>query len=586
MDRQITHTGALIPNATLLGGEKAKLFALGHALDAILGGATSVGGLSCTPTSPASLQVVIGTGSIMTKTAADTIAFGDLGTDSTPVVKQGLLLQPLTLPALTPPNASGYSQVFLVQATQADQDSGTVLPYYNAANPAQPFNGPNNSGVSDVTLRTSACVVAIKPGIAAVSGTQQAPAPDVGYTGLYAITLTNGQSQITTANIAVYPGAPFIPVKLPAVPAGVQAGLWTYGEDTGTADAYAVNLIPSNTALTKGQRIFVRFSAKNLTAAPVININGTGNRSILLRDGTAPAPGDIPVGWRTLFFDGQNLRFEAPASSEILTIIVNSGQVQVIASGVVIWVRTDGSNANDGSANDAAHAFATITAAISAARKYSAVGGAVTIRLGMQGTYAAPNGAAPPGSNLVIYGDPAAQGGYILSGSGGTGQPLVAAVGCQIALVGISIANQGTTNYSVGASGGGALSLTNVTFYTAQTSTLFHIAAFGGGSVGINGGVIITSGMGGWALASGGAITFSGATVTFVNNPTWTDGGVKAIANGNVQLAAVLTISGSAQGPRFSVSLCGTINTNGSGVNLFPGSSVPSSPYPTGGQYA
>lgn len=291
MDRQITHTGALIPNAVLLGGEKAKLVSLGYALEAILGSATAVSGLACTPTVPASLSVVIGPGSIMTTEVIDTAAFGDLGTDGNATVKQGILQEPGKTLILTPPAASGYSQVYLIQAKRSDVDSGTVLPYYNAANPSQPFNGPANSGNEDLTLRASICTIALKPGVAAPTGSQTAPSPDAGYVGLYAITLVNGQTQITSGNIVVYAGAPFVPVKLPLVPAGVQSGGWVYGTDTGTAGALAAALNPVPAALPDGMEVRVR-AANAAAGGDTFNLNGLGALPIKRRGGATPLSGD------------------------------------------------------------------------------------------------------------------------------------------------------------------------------------------------------------------------------------------------------------------------------------------------------
>jgi len=94
-----------------------------------------------------------------------------------------------------------------------------VLSYYNSANPAQPFSGPSNSGSSNYTQRLCRCSVALKAGAAASTGTQTTPSPDSGYVGLFAITVANGQTQITSSSIAQLATAPFFPA-LPAVPAG------------------------------------------------------------------------------------------------------------------------------------------------------------------------------------------------------------------------------------------------------------------------------------------------------------------------------------------------------------------------------
>lgn len=581
MDRQITHTGALIPNATLLGGEKAKLIALGHALDAILGGSTSVGGLSCNPTSPASLSVVIGPGSIMTKTAVDSTAFGDLGTDSTAVVKQGILAQALTLPALTPPNASGYSQVFLVQAAQADQDSGTVLPYYNAANPAQPFNGPNNSGASDVTLRTSACVVAIKPGVAATSGTQTAPSPDPGYTGLYTITLTNGQTQITSVNIAVYPGAPFIPVKLPAVPARVQDGQWIYGPDTGAAGSLAATLNPVPASLPDGMEIRVK-AANPAAGADTFAANGLGALPIVRRGGAATKAKDWSANdILTLRKLGSVWQLGGLVRSDILDLVTGSGQVVQIVQGPVLYVRTDGSDTgstNDGSSNDATHAFATIAAAIAyGLARYNLAGQTLTIQLGAAGTYAFP-GTIPAGAGkILIQGSASNIGGYILSGSGpaGGGQACMVVDGARVAINGLTAQNTGQNNHTVSAIGGGACTVTNCLLAMPAGSAAYsQLFAGASGSISIGAGVSTSGNAAAFANATGGSVTIAGVTVTVLGNPFYAFAFAVAQGVGSLGLLPGATFSGSATGARFYVGRVGYIQTSGAGGNVFPGSSA------------
>ena len=174
------------------------------------------------PTGPATLNVVIGTGSIYTLEAADAAAYGSLGTDSNQVVKQGLLEAPQTL-TITPPTTSGFSQVFMVEAIYADTDSGsTVLPYFNSANPALPLSGPGNDGLTQNTVRQGVCTIALKAGTAATTGTQVAPSPDAGYVGLYLITVANGQTQITSSNIATYSAAPFIPFTIPQIATAIS----------------------------------------------------------------------------------------------------------------------------------------------------------------------------------------------------------------------------------------------------------------------------------------------------------------------------------------------------------------------------
>jgi hypothetical protein len=194
MDRVLFYPGEVPRSNDILAMNKNALYALSALAQAIIGNGPSIAGLPIAPTSPASLQVTIGAGSIYVQATVDATAYAGLGTDPNSAVKQGLLSSPATL-TLTPPATTGYSQVFLVQVAYSDVDSGaTVLPYYNSANPSVPYAGPNNSGASQFTQRNGVCVVALKAGIAAATGSQTIPSPDAGYTGVYAITLANGQT--------------------------------------------------------------------------------------------------------------------------------------------------------------------------------------------------------------------------------------------------------------------------------------------------------------------------------------------------------------------------------------------------------
>ena len=102
----------------------------------------------------------------------DAAAYADLGTDNNSIMKQGILAAPQVL-TITPPSTSGFSQNYLVQVSLTDVDAGSqVLSFYNSANPSQPYAGPANSGTSSYTVRQCNCNVALKPGIAATTGTQ------------------------------------------------------------------------------------------------------------------------------------------------------------------------------------------------------------------------------------------------------------------------------------------------------------------------------------------------------------------------------------------------------------------------------
>lgn len=217
MDRMIEYPGEILYDTELLNIQRNTLVGLGWALQSTLGTSTVVDGLACAATSPASLNVTVAPGAIYSYLQTDPTSYGSIGTNTNYIMKQGIVTSTTTL-ATPAPTTSGYSVVYLVEVAYADTD-GTplVLSYFNSSNPSQPFVGPNNTGASQNTIRAGQCVVAIKTGVAATTGTQVTPTADSGYTGLYAITVAYGQTSVTSSNIATISGAPFIATKISAL---------------------------------------------------------------------------------------------------------------------------------------------------------------------------------------------------------------------------------------------------------------------------------------------------------------------------------------------------------------------------------
>ena len=221
MDRQIVYPASIPLDTDFLTQNRSAMVALGSLAQAVLGTATIVDGLACQPTSPASLSVTVGAGSISQFGPVDSLAYGSLAADTTDqIVKMGINLQPTTF-TLSAPATPGESVIYLIEATFSETDATpVVLPYVNAANPAQPYSGPNNSGTAQNTQRIERVQLQLKAGTAANTGTEAAPAIDSGWSGLYLITVNNGQTAITAANIAVHPASPFVNFKLPTLTPG------------------------------------------------------------------------------------------------------------------------------------------------------------------------------------------------------------------------------------------------------------------------------------------------------------------------------------------------------------------------------
>lgn len=211
MDRQIVYPGQIPLETDLLNTNKFAMVAIAKLAGAMFGTTTLVNGLACVPTGPASLQVVVNPGEIYSLANVDATAYSSLPADTShSILKQGISMDPVTLNCPAPVTA-GQSVNYLIQATYQDSDTGLVtLPYYNASNPSQAWSGPNNNGSQQATARKGIVTISAKAGIAATTGSQTTPAPDAGYTGLWVVTVANGQTAINSGNIVKAAGAPIL----------------------------------------------------------------------------------------------------------------------------------------------------------------------------------------------------------------------------------------------------------------------------------------------------------------------------------------------------------------------------------------
>lgn len=211
MDRQQVYPGAVPLETDLLNGERNTMVALAKLAAGVFGTSGFINGLTVAPNSPAALNVVVSAGEFYSLQNLDGTAFSSLAADTThQILKQGILLDPV-IPGTPAPATAGQSVVYLIQAAVSESDTTpVVLPYYNASNPALAYSGPAGAGTTNNTKRQCVITLQAKAGIAAVTGSQTTPAPDAGYTGLYAVTVANGQTTVTAANIIVLATAPYL----------------------------------------------------------------------------------------------------------------------------------------------------------------------------------------------------------------------------------------------------------------------------------------------------------------------------------------------------------------------------------------
>jgi len=279
MDRQIVYPGAIPLETDLLNTNKFAMTGLAKLASVIMGNNTYLYGLLCTPTSPASMAVSVGEGQIYSLQNADGTPYSSLSADNTlSLLKQGINRRPVTF-QLVAPTAPGQSINYLIQATYNDLDIGpTVLPYYNAADPARAYSGPDNTGAAQNTVRSGVCVVTLKPGLAARTGSQLTPSPDAGYLSAWVVTVGYGESAVGSQAIRQAADAPFLPVN--GLISAVRQGKLTFGDDTGTENHYRVKYLPAIETVIDGMRL--RFRAKSTNTGPsYLKVNSLSESRIL-----------------------------------------------------------------------------------------------------------------------------------------------------------------------------------------------------------------------------------------------------------------------------------------------------------------
>ena len=419
-----------------------------------------------------------------------------------------------------------------------------MLPYYNAANPSVAWSGPNNSGTAQNTVRRGACVVSAKAGTAAAS--PAAPAADAGYTGLYTVTVANGQSAVTAANISQLAAAPFLSVKLP--------GLQVLGSRPLSNTTGGISLVQTYPGGPAGA---VAGNAASGTAPPDLCWD-TANSALYVCTGTGTAATAV---W-------------TPAARPRLT------------ANRTYYVRTNGSDANAGLANTAGGAFLTIQKAVDTAYGLDFNGFTVTVQVA-DGTYAGTVKAARPftgagAAGFQILGNPAAPGNCTLTAANDA--PLDFRNGACGAVGGFTLVSTGAGGAGVYAGGPGTLVTVAapVVFggIAGGTGTALNATTFA--TIYVNANVTFTAGCGIGVAALSGLVQVSNVTVTLAGTPAFSYYFASANNCGVVVFRSV-TFAGAATGVRYSAVTNAVIDTAAAGAAYLPGGTAGTTA--TGGQY-
>ena len=347
-DRYIVYPNEIPEDYHILNTNKFNYIGISKLAAAIFGTSQILNGFNCTATSPASMSVNVAAGEIYSLQNIDNSNYGSLGTDTVhQILKQGVILDSTNL-SITAPSTPGQSINYLIEIAfnEVDGDSA-VLPYFNPTNISVPYNGPNNTGASQNTVRFNAVTITLKPGVAATTGTQVTPAVDSGYTGAWVVTSNYGDTSILQGAISQYSASSFILetlIQKVSIPTGdarwaklsqVQSGSYRFGIDTGTTNALITTLSPSISSYSQGL-IFTVLVANTNTGATTINANGIGVANIKNLNGGSLNPGDLAAGMLAeLNYDGSNFQLLDTANITSLSLVQQGGYLYSADTGSV-----------------------------------------------------------------------------------------------------------------------------------------------------------------------------------------------------------------------------------------------------------
>lgn len=257
---------------------------------------------------------------------------------------------------------------------------------------------------------------------------------------------------------------------------------------------------------------------------------------------------------------------------------------EVLTANRTYYVRTDGSDSNTGLSNTAGGAFLTIQKAIDVATALDLKIYNVTISVA-DGTYALSGTSILPkpyigAGPIYITGNTATPANCIITAT---------SVACfsfdsvpmKYVIKGFSLQVSGSFGYGIFANNQSVVDFGNMV--TSGVGMYRHYDIEGGSFGALAGNVTISAG-GDVAFRCLGPskMTLGGNTVTVTGTPAFSTGFAQAAYTG--QIMSTTTFSGSATGPRYSVTMNGVIDTFGGGASYFPGNSAGSTA--TGGQYA
>ncbi len=380
-----------------------------------------------------------------------------------------------------------------------------------------------------------------------------------------------------------------------------QSGDYTFaqiGSKPTTISGYGIT---DGVTLTGAEVLTNKNLASGTNTFPTFNQNTTGSAAKLTTarnidgqafDGTANitviAPGTHAATGKTTPVDADELPLVDTAASNVLKKLTWANLKATLAAWLVsagwirerltasrtYYVRTDGSDSNNGLANTSGGAFLTLQKAINTVAGLDINGQSCTIQVGA-GTYTASANASAPfvGGVPVLTGDTTTPSNVVLNVAGFC---IAAQNGAELSVQGFRVLSTGD---GILAQNAGRLNVIGNMEYAACSGA--HMHAKYAGLITVTANYSVTGGAAWhwWAETAGGSIQVIGRTITITGTPAF--GGAWAGCTIVAQIVPVSnTYSGSATGARYVVQLNGVIYSSGA---TLPGNSAGTAL--TGGQY-
>jgi hypothetical protein len=336
------------------------------------------------------------------------------------------------------------------------------------------------------------------------------------------------------------------------------------GDSSTTVNLILANYSPAITSLVEGDFLAVKIANTN-TGPVTMTTNAMPNYPMYRNDAKPLVARDLLKNEAILLeFHGTYYQVIGPVASQYRLTV-----------DLTLYVRTDGNDLNDGSANDAAHAFRTIMGCLAYIQQSFAIAGrTVTIQLGNAGTYDTVSITAMNTGNLILRGDPANMDSYVIPNSAGHNACLAISAS-NVSVAGVTFNQPGNfASAWMVATNGAQVSLTNVSFTGfQQTPDLQDIGVFRGAEVQLFGTIKTQGNKAGFIGSQGGNATAGGWSCLIQVNggPTYSNGFAYGGYGGVTTLTyGWTTFSGAAAGKRYALVYNAIINTAGGGASGGP----------------